>query len=909
MTFTPHEEFSYVIQSFLDQNRIPENKAKSIFRLDIIASENLSVMEEVKTRVFSSFRRFKLYVCSNNLQIRNILQNKTSLDLLNLQNSPRVKFACYPGVSILYNKETETHIQPNIQHYTEVSNCHRGCCVMEVDGNLFERDLAGKLALGLQSLITQGQVVLLTRPYTGAPPSRKYGLSLPTSEYTNNSEIRGPDGRLREGTTRVGLSGDITGYRDFSESIMTQMSNMSISTNLFSHRRAPTIPRTPENIDMDMTNVQQTGDSDLDDPDYIPGDNLSDEDFFDSTRISRVSARTLVEGDIPQRLDTEPDEAEIPVTIPTISQPQSTLPPSNERQTETAHSLNPLDTGMTVNDNPRRSVITVAAETLISGANSRRNTAINGDGAQSQGGLLTSGGNSSRPHNDSAGSGLAGSRLRVDPASSISGARRFVRPIEPNRPAVMQFGGQPIVNPIYGPPRFHPPGVSLNEPEAPPVNRTVSFSGIPQSGTGSSNGLVSEMSGIIQGDGNVTAEGLGSEENRTIIPGPGERAEQVTHITADLLYLLNGAGSFPETFYKNVDINVYISTTSVIVEVIPIDHMSGDEEIVRLNNERIDLNSDSGENFFNNDIVEDNVFDCIQQISEASRAALFQRFSNNVRHKVIIRDIKHLENTDALELRYYPDRFILKGEKDSSLLEGLMYLDETSGTGYLFNDQDNDKIKSWMGQHRVNEPRLVPLTTILVKIAKIISLFGGSTAESDDQIRRLSHRAFDHRITKRTVTIHHPDAVDQIGDRGQVVENEQPDPDNSDRPDGDPHDSQEDGELFYDDFNNSGRPTLDRRDLGLTDPPNLPPMTLNRRRGRGSGLTSDGAGYSLFNTPLAYVAPLLNSAIYRFVATTSTPGTPPEAPAETEDSGGNGSRPGATGETATGSDNFDQVAE
>ena len=899
-----------MIQSFLDQNQIPENKVQSIFRLDLIASENLAVMEEVKTRVFSSFRRFNLYVCSNNLQIRNILQPKTSLDLLNIQDCARIKFACYPGVSILYNKETETHIQPNIQHYTEVSNCHRGCCVLEVDGDLFQRDLAGKLALGLQSLITQGHVVLLTRPYTGAAPSRRYGLSLPASEYTNNSEIRGPDGRLREGTTRVGLSGDITGYRDFSESIMTRMSDMSISTNLFSHRRAPTMPRTPENIDMDMTNVEQTRDSDLDDPDYIPGDNLSDDnEFFDSTRISRVSARTLAEGEIPQRLDTEPEVTDIPIIMPSVPQPQNTLPPSNERQTDTGQSSGPPDASRTAGGNPRRSVITVAAETLISGANSRRNTAINGDGAQPQGGLLTSGGNSSRPRNDSAGSGLASSQLRVDPASSISGARRFVRPTEPNRPAVMQFGGQPIVNPIYGPPRFHPPGVNLDAPEAPSGNRTVSFGEIPQSGADSSNGLVSEMSGIIQGDGNATSEGLEPEGNRTIIPGPGERAEQVTHITADLLYLLNGAGSFPETFYKNVDINVYISTTSVVIEVIPIDHVPGDEEIVRLNNERIDLNLNSGENFFNNDIVEDNVFDCIQQISEASRAALFQRFSNNVRHKVIIRDIKHLEDTDALELRYYPDRFILKAERDSSLLEGLMYLDETTGTGYLFNDQDNDKIKRWIDQHRVNEPRLVPLTTILVKIAKIISLFGGTTAESDDQIRNLSHRAFDHRITKRTVTIHHPDAVDQIGDRGDVVDNEQADPDSSDGPDGVPHDSQEDGEMFYDNLNNSGNPTLDRRDLGLTDPPDLPPYDINRRRGRGSGLTSDGAGFSLFHTPLAYVAPLLNSAIYRFVATSSTPGTPSQTPAEVGNPGGSGSRPTATGETATGSDNSDSVAE
>ena len=286
-----------MIQSFLDQNRIPESKTRTDFRLDIIASENLAVMEEVKTRVFSSFRRFKIFISLNDLQIRNILQNKSSLDLLSIQDSARVKFACYPGVTVLYNKDIEAHIGPIVQHYTEASNCHKGCCVMMSQGDIFERYLLGKLTMGLQSLITQGHVVLLSKPYTGAPPGRSYGLKSPVSGYIDNSEIRGPDGRLREGTTHVGLSGDITGYRDFSESIMTRVSDTS--TNLFSHHRGPSTPRTPENIDMDMTSAAQGGDSDLDDPDYYPGDRLSDEDFlggFDSTRISNdnTSARTHI---------------------------------------------------------------------------------------------------------------------------------------------------------------------------------------------------------------------------------------------------------------------------------------------------------------------------------------------------------------------------------------------------------------------------------------------------------------------------------------------------------------------------------------------------------------------------------------------------------------------------------------
>ena len=460
-----------------------------------------------------------------------------------------------------------------------------------------------------------------------------------------------------------------------------------------------------------------------------------------------------------------------PINLPSVPQPPPTQPATNQFVTETAQLINPSDAAVANDDNSRRSVITVAAETLISGANARRNSAINGDGEQLQGRLLTSGGEPSRPRTDSARPTFASIQMPRIPASSISGAGRFVRPTEPNRPAFMQFGGQAVINPIFARPRFQPPGVSQAEPEVTAPNWTVSFGGIAPADGESSNGLVSNvsnMSGIQQADGNDTPGEMDLGGSRSIIPGRGERAEQVTHITADLLYLLNGAGSFPETMYKNVDINVYISTTSVVIEVIPVTHIGGDEELVRLNADNIDLNEGSGENFFNNDIVEDNIFDCIQQISETSRAALFQKISNNVRHKVIIRDIKHLEDTDILELRYYPDRFILKGEKDSTLLESLMYLDETSGTGYLFDDQDNARIRGWMEQHRTDEPRLIPLTTILVKIAKIVSLFGGSTAESDDKIRNLSHRAFDHRVTKRTVTIHHPDELDQIGDRDRV---------------------------------------------------------------------------------------------------------------------------------------------
>ena len=911
IAFNPNANLRTVLQTFLDNLGLPETKVEPLLRLDVIASNSQSLMNEIRNRIFGTFSKFTIFLTFNNFEIRDPLFSRDNLNLLKVAEAPRVRFLNYPNCTIAINNDAVTHVGPLLEHLAEYENCKRDCCTIMQEGTPIERTFIEKLRFTFQALLTQYQMFLFCRPYTGIPPSRTYGIGCDPEMFSDNREIYEPlTGRIRRGLTSTDTSGAVTAFRDFSETLYpTDHRNVTLFGR--SQYFTPPTATRPDPINLDLTSGGERDSAwGIDDDDsYHPGDSIPlDEelydDFVEGRRLNLSSTRIDSQAEANVNSGSQPPVPEpLQQGLDALRQPQNG-PPGPGPSQPSVQQRSALDSeGPSHSVRVHQPIITDAADQLMQRANQARNLQLeNRDRVLSNNNIShdnnVSGARGSRTlaasTEPSQGTVTRSSSLR--PVSSVSNSHSNNRQQSGgvnDRNAVttniqpLMFNGQPIRNPIYrqnqrqdhpvvGPPEAgdQRPGTLANS-QAPGV-RTVHFDR-PQNESQdmevesvASNGLMSEISNINQLDG-LESSNTGQP------PQPLPEAEvteasmqRVTNITTDLLFLLNGAGSFPEKWFKDISINIYISETSLIAEVFP--HQT-DGDVVALGQNRIDVDEDQEDDFFNNDEVETSVYECLRNISLINRLRIRQRLHGKIYDKVILKDVKFLEDTDAIELRFYKDRFIVKIEKDSSLMQDMIYLDENGGTGFLFSNQNDERLRSLMRTLQ-QDPHVVSLVSILTRLSRIFSLFGASSAESEDKLKNLSRRAFDHKKTKRSVTLQHPDALDQIGNRI-----------NHERTDGQSNHEQNDE---YIDDNISQMTLTDRRDLGLNEPRDLAlPPRITRQRGRGDGVTSDG-GYALYSPITSLFTPLYNNPIYRFV--TRTGGEEQSAPP---------SRPSTTGSIAT----------
>ena len=917
LIFNPNNNLRTVLQSFLDNLGLPETKVEPLLRIDVIASNSQSLMNEIRNRIFGTFAKFTIFLSFNNFEIRDPLFSRDNLGLLKVTEAPRVKFLNYPNCTIAINDDAVTHVGPLLEHLAEYENCKRDCCTVIQEGVPTERTFVEKLRFTFQALLTQYQMFLLCRPYSGAPPSRTYGIGCNPEIFSDNREIYEPlTGRIRRGLTSTNVSGTVTAFRDYSETLYPA-DHRNVTLFGGSQYFTPQAITRPDPINLDLTSG---GERDSawgidDDESYHPGDSvpLDDElynDFVEGRRVNLSSTRIerdeglsprgpVSQTEVNTSLRPQPPVPELlPQGLDALRQPQDGPPGPGPPQPGVQQRPALDNEGLSHSTRVHRPIITDAADQLMQRANQARNLRLDNRDRVSNNNSVNrdnnvSGARGSRTlavsTEPSQGTATQSSSLR--PVSSVSGSHSNNRQQSGgvnDRNAVttniqpLMFNGQPIQNPIYrqnqrqdrlgpGPPETgdQRPGTLANS-QAPGV-RTVHFDQ-PQNQSQdmeiesmASNGLISEISNINQLDG---LESSNTGQPPQLLPAAEvteTSMQRVTNITTDLLFLLNGAGSFPEKWFRDISINIYISETSLIAEVFP---YQTDGDVVALGQNRVDVDEDQEDDFFNNDEIETSVYECLRNISLINRLRMRRRLHGKAYDKVILKDVKYLENTDAIELRFYKDRFIVKIEKDSSLMQDMIYLDENGGTGFLFNSQNDERLRSLMRTLQ-QDSHVVSLVSILTRLSRLFSLFGASSAESEDKLKNLSKRAFDHKKTKRSVTLQHPDALDQIGNRV-----------NHEQTDGQPNHEQNDE---YIDDNISQMTLTDRQDLGLNEPRDLAlPPRITRQRGRGDGVTSD-AGYAIYSPFTSLFTPLYNNPIYRFMARTGgeEQSAPPSRPSTT----------------------------
>lgn len=911
IVFNPNNNLKTVLQGFLDGLGLPETKVEPLLRLDVIASNSQSLMNQIRNRIFGTFSKFTLFLTFNNFEIRDPLFSRDNLGLLKVAETPRVRFLNYPNCTIAINDDAVTHVGPLLEHLSEYENCKRDCCTVRQEGVLIEKTFIEKLRFTFQALLTQYQMFLFCRPYTGIPPSRTYGIGCNPEVFSDNREIYEPlTGRIRRGLTSTDMSGIVTAFRDFSETLYpTDHRNVSLFGG--SQYFTPPAVTRPEPINLDLTSGGERDSAwGLDDDDsYHPGDSvpLDDElynDFVEGRRLNLSSTRIESQAEANVNPGSQPSVPEpLQQGLDALRQLQNGPPGPGPPQPGVQQRPALDSEGPSHSTRVHRPIITDAADQLMQRANQARNLQLENRDRVSNNNSVNrdnnvSGAASSRtlPASTEPSRGIATQSSSLRPVSSVSDSHSNNRQQSGgvnDRNAVtaniqpLMFNGQPIQNPIYrqnqrqdgrgsGPPETGEQRPGTRSSSQAPGVRTVHFDQ-PQNQSHdmevesvASNGLISEISNINQLDG-LESSNAGQPPQSLPVTGVSETGMQrVTNITTDLLFLLNGAGSFPEKWFRDITINIYISETSLIAEVFP---YQTDGDVVAVGQNRVDVDEDQEDDFFNNDEVETSVYECLRNISLINRLRIRQRLHGKVYDKVILKDVKFLEDTDAIELRFYNDRFIVKIEKDSSLMQDMIYLDENGGTGFLFSNQNDEKLRSLMRTLQ-QDPHVVSLVSILTRLSRIFSLFGASSAESEDKLKNLSKRAFDHKKTKRSVTLQHPDALDQIGNRG-----------NHEQTDGQSNHEQNDE---YIDDNISQMTLTDRRDLGLNEPRDLAlPPRVSRQRGRGDGVTSDG-GYAIYSPITSLLTPLYNNPIYRFVARTG--GEEQSAPP---------SRPSTSGSIAT----------